>query len=109
MALRYSGDVEVRVRWDPSSKSYKGSVSDPYFRWKGTWTPTFSFRTRTEPAAYDKAAEALLGLAERAAKKKRHAFQGERRRDGGFVMSRVFKAPCPCATGNFGSFRKGKR
>lgn len=91
MAIRYSGDTEIRVGWDRKRRAYRGTVRDPRLRWEGEWTPLVMFGTRTSSEAYDQAAKNLLRLAQRWAESKpRRRFKSD-----GTKLSRIFQAPCP--------------
>ncbi len=91
MALRYSGDAEVRVGWDPQRRIYRGSIRDPYRRVRCEITAPRTLRDPTSPRAYDEAAERLLVDADRRSGGK---LKIERRR-GRIVVRRMFQAPCP--------------
>lgn len=90
MAVRYSGDAEVHIKYRLGR--YEGSVRDPYFHWKGSAAPRLRFRMAPKtPAAYDDAAVSLL-LAADAASKNRLLLQKE---NGAVKIRRLFQAPCP--------------
>jgi hypothetical protein len=91
MSIRYSGDVEVRVTWDPREKSYTGYVRDPKVRWNGFWRPRQTPEDPTSPEAYDAAAKALIRLAKRDV---RGRLSLDEKR-GRIRLRRVFQAPCP--------------
>lgn len=96
MAIRYSGDCEVRVRYVPSI-GYIGHVRAP--DWKGS-----SSCKRTEvhsknpglttPEAYDDAALLFLKWGE----VQRGELPVELDKHGEIVLRRVFQAPCPTQT-----------
>ena len=94
MARRYSGDVEVRLGWDPRTRTYKGSVRDPEHRWRGSVGPRYAYRfigrDPDSSKGYDDAAKRLIEAAE--------ADQGRmaaERRGRTIQIRRVFQAPCP--------------
>lgn len=89
MAIRYSGDTEIRFGYDKRNRVYRGTVRDPRKRWKG-FTSIFWFSDPYDSRAYDKAAISLLHLAER---NKGH-FDVERK-NGKIILRRVFQSPCP--------------
>ena len=91
MAIRYSGDTEVRVRWSPRDRCYIGSVRDPNHRWRGRCRKPFYQRDATSSDAYDAAAKDLLHQAQRWADGKLMV----ERRWGRVRVRRVFQAPCP--------------
>lgn len=85
MAVRYSGDTEVRLGYDVKRGVYRGTVRDPYKRWRG------EVRVRGRGSeGYDRAAEEMIQAAERRVGK----LQCDRRR-GRPEVRRVFQAPCP--------------
>ena len=88
MAIRYSGDVEVRVRW--TGRVYTGHVRAPGFRGEGTLTREAAGVGRglkpTSSEAYDAAARAFLREAEK-------ANRGRLPRD--HDIRRTFRSPCP--------------
>lgn len=101
MAIRYSGDAEVRLGWDERAKVYRGSVravttSGTVFRWRGTWRPSswFFLANRTSSSSYDAAAKGLLAQAKQSAGRmgKSLSLEGKRER---VTLRRVFQAPCP--------------
>lgn len=95
MAIRYSGDVEVRLGYNPKAKEYRGTVRDPYLHWRGVWRPSILHRaTRSRSDAYDEAARELVMQAQASAKKKKKSFQLEIKH-GHIILRRVFQAPCP--------------
>lgn len=98
MAIRYSGDTEVRLRWRSDFRAYQGSVRDPYKRWEGMWIPQpyTARRKRNESEAYDRAAIELIRVAQRWAKSKRlKPFEVEDHGHGRVRVRRVYQAPCP--------------
>jgi len=98
MAIRYSGDVEVRIFWDSFKRVYVGKVRDPYVRWTGTTRGQDTHNPKELSVDYDGMAEVLLKEAERwAAHERRHRLMLERRH-GRIVVRRVFQAPCPTGT-----------
>jgi hypothetical protein len=93
MAIRYSGDVEVRLGWDSRRKIYRGSVRDPYKRWRGE-VPQRWLHSREPrcPAAYDDAATRMIHEAERDV-----GHLEANRKHGQVTILRVFQSPCPAA------------
>jgi len=104
MTIRYSGDVEVRIRY--ASGVYHGSVRSPGFRGRGTVTarevlgtshPFRGLRARRSPTSnesYDRAALLLLRKAEGAARDAGIPLHtsGKGR---GIEVRRTFQSPCP--------------
>lgn len=96
MAIRYSGDVEVRLGYDPRRRAYVGSVRDPGgpngpFRWRGVYEGS----SPKNSADYDRAAKEMIIAADRDCRREsdRHLMV---ERDGGAIrIRRVFQAPCP--------------
>jgi hypothetical protein len=93
MAIRYSGDVELRIEWLKGNQ-YSISLSSPNAHWNA--------RVRVkgakgrEPEAYDRVAEVVL----KAALARAETLPVERsgRGPGASIMvRRVFQAPCPIA------------
>lgn len=103
MAIRYSGDTEVRLRYDRGTGFYQGSVTDPYLRWHGRIRirPGDRRIVSTDPTdstAYDGAARALIDAAEKWAARYRKSFALKRKGPKNTVhIRRVFQAPCPLA------------
>ena len=93
MAVRYSGDAEVRLQWDDERRLYRGVVSDPEFVWRGTTGPTGSSPRSSE--AYDRAARVLLERADAWAREEEGARIDYASDAQGMVILRVFQAPCP--------------
>ena len=93
MAIRYSGDAEVRLQWSARRRCYVGSVRCPLTKppWRGTTTKSFWHRNPRDSKAYDAAARDLLSQANRASR------QGvaRERKLGRIRVRRVFQAPCP--------------
>jgi hypothetical protein len=94
MAIRYSGDVEVRVSWDPTLPGYRGTVRGRSMRWRGAIAARRRPRDEDLSKAYDEAAVMLLRAAERAAKARGRHFELEDI-GGRIQVSRMFQAPCP--------------
>lgn len=91
MAVRYSGDVEVRVRYDARRRAYVGIVRGARVRFKGL----VHVAPRGEPRAsarYDEASEALVRQAEGVLGA---GMIGAEHRAGRVVVRRVFRSPCP--------------
>lgn len=88
MAVRYSGDVEVRMHHDAERGLYRAVVRDPRGRWRGTAGATTRAPTSE---TYDNLARAMIVRAEKAQKRTLPC-----ERDKGRVqIRRVFQAPCP--------------
>lgn len=95
MAIRYSGDAEVRVGFDPKRRMYRGSVADPYLRYRGEVPVSRRFaRDPTCSEAYDDAAERLAKRADGWARERKRAFMVEQTK-GRVRVRRVYQAPCP--------------
>lgn len=90
MAIRYSGDVEIRIRWERRRRLYIAVVATPRTRWR------VSFEGEPEASSkdYDRMAIALLRAAEKSFKKRDLSLPAEKKR-GAFQIRRVFQAPCP--------------
>lgn len=88
MAVRYSGDVEVRMHHDPERGLFRGTVRDPNGRWRGT---ARAIRRDPEPETYDELARAMIERAEKEQARKLPAERQGRR----ILVRRVFQAPCP--------------
>lgn len=95
MAVRYSGDTEIRFTWDRRQGAYVGSVKDPYMKWVGTWRPPKPPGKGSD--LFDEAAFELFQLASRwAARARGQDFSADT--SGNRVnLRRVFQAPCPLA------------
>lgn len=95
MAIRYSGDVEVRVRY--ARGVYHGSVRSPGFR-GSCMISALQVSSRagepTSPESYDRAAMLVLREAEVAARKAGIPLHtvGKGR---SIEIRRTFQAPCP--------------
>lgn len=92
MAIRYSGDVEVRLTF--ANGLFRGSVRAPGFRASGTVTPQEAGLTRKHrldsSESYDAAATEFL---KQAVTLRRDLPVS---RDGAsIVLRRTFQAPCP--------------
>jgi hypothetical protein len=88
MAVRYAGDVELRMRFEGGV--YHAAIRQPGLRMKGTLTARECGITRkpTDPESYDRAAKAFLREARRMAKQQRfELFLGP--------LRRTFQSPCP--------------
>jgi hypothetical protein len=89
MAIRYSGDVEVRMRWSKRGRIVWGHVTDGY-------TP---FRTSAArhhaptPADYDRLAAIFIQRAIRDARRRGRVIQPDVR-GGRIRLRRIFQAPC---------------
>jgi hypothetical protein len=91
MAIRYSGDVEIRVQYREGR--YHGSVRSPGFRGRGIVSLRAS-GSPTSPENYDRAAALILREAQAFARKIHVALHvsGTLR---GPKISRTFQSPCP--------------
>lgn len=95
MAIRYSGDVEIRLTFDPRRRVYIVRLRAPGFRAKGDvrlGLLTREHATRSE--SYDKAALKALREAQGVAKRRGFLLptsgQGYRTQ-----IRRTFQSPCP--------------
>jgi hypothetical protein len=89
MAIRYSGDVEVRLGYERGA--YRGTVRDPEFHWRGEIRPKRALRDPRSSESYDRAAKAMIEKAEREERRRSRAA----RERGEIRIIRVFQAPCP--------------
>lgn len=92
MAIRYSGDVEIRLKFVPSRREYEVRLRAPGYRAAGT-VPGPRFRgnaSAVTPEAYDQAAVEALRQAQRVLQKK-----GRRLPSDGLRIRRTFQSPCP--------------
>lgn len=89
MAIRYSGNTEVRFGWDRRRKVYRGSVRDPYRRWTGE-VSKFTFFSPNTPESYDRAAIFLIQKAQNETGKFDIELEGNK-----IKIRRVFQSPCP--------------
>lgn len=84
MAIRYAGDVEMRISW--SGKRYNITFRAPGTRGSGTLTPQECGLSQKEapasPEAYDKVAKRVLAFLN---------LKGVR----AGTIRRTFQAPCP--------------
>ena len=103
MAIRYSGDAEVRLQWDDERRLYRGVVSDPEFIWRGTTGPT-GLSPRSSQA-YDRAARVLFTRADAWVRENEDAQIDLARDASGMVLLRVFQAPCPSRMSDVGGDR----
>lgn len=104
MSIRYSGDAEIRLGYDPRERVYRGSVVDPYLRFPASGQFTVAAarvlrdgaaRDPRSPEAYDAAARRLATAAQRWAKSERRSFLLESDKRGRVTIRRVFQSPCP--------------
>lgn len=99
MAIRYSGDVEVRLQYDPRSREYAGSVRDPQWSGRGSVSLRQVGLTRkqdpTSPDSYDRAALVFLNVMRTIAWKKFRVRLQVSTDRGSVVIRRTFQAPCP--------------
>jgi len=91
MAIRYSGDVEIRIQY--RGGKYHGSVRSPGFRGRGIVSLRAS-GSPTSPESYDRAALALLKEAQAFARKIHIPLyiSGTTHRP---QVRRTFQSPCP--------------
>ena len=95
MSVRYSGDTEIRLRFNDQLRRYEGVAVDPYLRFRG-WVP-MARAFRREPRsseAYDDAAKRLASLAQRWARSERRSFMIESTNHA-IRIRRGFQSPCP--------------
>jgi hypothetical protein len=90
VAVRYSGEATIRLRYEARTRSYVGIVSGPRIRFKGRvfLAPRGA---PTSPGAFDDAAAKLVMLGEREV----GPTLGAERERGRLVVDRVFRSPCP--------------
>lgn len=88
MAVRYSGDVEVRMQHDAERGMYRATVKDPRGKWRGT---AGAIRRDPTSETYDELARAMIVRAEREQKRRLPCERQGRR----VMIRRVFQAPCP--------------
>ena len=93
MARRYSGDVELRMRYDPSSRRFVGTLRAPGEQ--GEVEVCEEPFDSDLPEAYDRAAEVAIRAAEDALGRALPVEVGSR---GELVIRRMFQAPCPVLT-----------
>lgn len=94
MAVRYSGELEVRVTYDSRSRSYRGFVNGPRLR----MAAEVYLAPRADPRTgerYDLAARRMVELAERRVGRTTGAAHGM---GGDVVVTREFESPCPPGT-----------
>jgi hypothetical protein len=91
MAIRYSGDAEVRVRWHPVRHAYVGTVRDPDYRWRGVAYGDAPKDSRD----YDRAARDLLEAADEDSRSERRRPLRLERDGRELRVRRVFQSPCP--------------
>lgn len=93
MAVRYSGDVEVRIEYLPEYRAYRGHVRAPHYK-KWFMIPSREVRPGVSPVAsdaYDRAAELLIQMAEVDHGK---PLPVETKR-GNIHVRRLFQSACP--------------
>jgi hypothetical protein len=95
MAIRYCGDVEVRILF--THGRYRGAVRAPGFKARGDLTPQDAkvrSASKTSPEAYDAAAQSFLRAAMAICEQQRLrlpiAVEGKT-----LVIRRTFQCPCP--------------
>ncbi len=95
MAIRYSGDVEIRISFVRGK--YRASLRAPGFRATGEISQTKALGSRslspTSPGAYDVAALALLREAR--AEARREGFTLPTSGTFAIEVRRTFQSPCP--------------
>jgi hypothetical protein len=94
MAIRYSGDTEIRLGFDRIRRVYRGSVVDPYLRFRGDVPLAKDENDPTSSAAYDDAAKRLLRAADKWARTLGKRFATSRK-GSHTIIDRGFQAPCP--------------
>ena len=96
MAIRYSGDVEVRMTFLGEARvpRYDVTVRTPRGRWTGKGVRVPSRHAPQSPSAYDLVARSVLVAIEKGMRGGKLPL--ERGPDGrSAVIRRVFQAPCP--------------
>lgn len=94
MAVRYSGDVELRLRWN--GRAYEVVLRAPGVRGRGTLThqelrlARKGSRDVSSSETYDEVAKRVIEILE-----KQHGRLPVNRANGGVVIARVFVSPCP--------------
>lgn len=98
MAIRYSGDIEVRVIY--TRGIYKGSVRAPGFNCHGTMSPKDAKVKRTpynSPEAYDQVSRTFIlsamALLKRMNKKGGRLYPETSGKN--IIVRRTFQSPCP--------------
>lgn len=94
MAVRYSGDVEVRLRWN--GRAYEVTIRAPRVRGRGTVSHAElglarkGSRDVSSSGTYDEVARRVIEKLE-----KEHGRLPVNRANGRVLVSRVFVSPCP--------------
>ena len=94
MAVRYSGDVELRLRWN--GRAYEVTLRAPRVRGRGIVThlelrlARKGSRDASSSRTYDEVARRVIEMAE-----KKYGRLPVNRADGKVVIARVFVSPCP--------------
>ncbi len=94
MAVRYSGNVELRLKWN--GRAYEVSIRAPFIRGRGVVDHKELGLTRKAKQApssqemYDEVARRVLQVLER-----RYGKLPVNRRNGKVSIDRVFVSPCP--------------
>lgn len=94
MAVRYSGDVEVRLRWN--GHAYEVSLRAPGVRGRGTMSHAElglarkGSRDVSSSGTYDEVARRVIEKLER-----KYGRLPANRANGRVVVARVFVSPCP--------------
>lgn len=93
--VRYSGDAEIRLGWDPRRRVYRGRIVDPYLRFRGgvAMNPRFQRDPRSSEA-YDDAAQRFATFVQERARSRGRAFAFDEER-GRIQIRRIFQSPCP--------------
>ncbi len=97
MAIRYSGDLEIRLNFVDGK--FRAAIRSPGFHAKGTLTPREAGLTRKhQPSSsdsYDEAALAFLKEAKVLARKQGIKLLLSEDAYGNIELRRTFQAPCP--------------
>lgn len=97
MAIRYSGDLEIRLTFVDGK--FRAAIRSPGFHAKGTLTPREAGLTRkhqpSSSESYDEAALAFLREAKVLATKRGINLLIAEDAYGGIEIRRTFQAPCP--------------
>lgn len=90
MAVRYSGDVEIRVLYDPRRQIYAGVIRTRHGEHPASVDPR-RFRDRRSSEAYDDAARRTVLAVEKRLGRRLLV----ERRYGQVIVRRGFRSPCP--------------
>lgn len=91
MAIRYSGDVEVRML-HKGGTLFAVTVRTPRGRWATDVDIGGSKIRKVTPEDYDRVALTILRACDQ---KRPRGFPFERDAKGGVMIRRIFQAPCP--------------